>query len=53
MLILTFDDAKIRIFFDKYQILGIKSSFSALNLYTVEITGYNKALFCPLLKYEL
>ena len=53
MLILTFDDAKIRIIFDKYQTLGIKSSFFGVNLYSVEITGYNKATFCALLKYEI
>ena len=45
MLILTFDDAKIRIIFDKYQTLGMKSSFFGVNLYSVEITSIIKRLF--------
>lgn len=45
MLILTFDDAKIRTFSDKYQTLGIKSALFGVNLYNVEITSIIKSLF--------
>jgi len=45
MLILTFDDAKIGTFSDKYQTLGTKSSLLGVNLYNVEITSIIKRLF--------